>query len=313
MIVAILSAILPIVAILLLGKAVAMMRVISDEGWLGLESITYYVLFPALIVSKLAVANFDGLDWRMPVTLMISQIFMAMATIALSKVLQQSGERIGVFVQSGVRWNTFIAVALAQDLLGKEGIFLIAAAAATMVPASNLLSIVALSRFSGGRMGLVMLSRQVIANPLILAFLAGLAINVSGIGLAPSVVSFMDVLAAGAVATGLLASGAYIQLRDGSTPISALLGWSMFRLLGLPLAAGGAAYAFDVQPEIFLVVLIATAVPTASNGAILARKLGGDATLAANLIAVQTVLAVASFTAILWGAEALGLIMMFDH
>ena len=65
--IAILAAIFPIVAILLLGKAVGKMGLVSDEGWLGLESITYYVLFPALIISKLAIADFDGLDWRMPI------------------------------------------------------------------------------------------------------------------------------------------------------------------------------------------------------------------------------------------------------
>jgi len=114
-------------------------------------------------------------------------------------------------------------------------------------------------------------------------------------------------LAKGAVATGLLASGAYVQLRHGTTPVALLLGWSMVRLLGLPLLAGGIAFALDVPPHVLLAVLIATAVPTASNGAILARKLGGDTTLAANLIAFQTVLALVTFTAILWAAKAAGL------
>ena len=128
--ISVLSAIVPIVGILLLGKAIATTRIISDEGWLGLESITYYVLFPALIVSKLAVADFEGLDWRMPVTLVSAQLVMAGTSIAAGIALKQSGKRIGVFVQSGVRWNTFIALALAQDLIGPEGIIFIAAAAA---------------------------------------------------------------------------------------------------------------------------------------------------------------------------------------
>ena len=306
--ISVLSAIVPIVGILLLGKAIATTRIISDEGWLGLESITYYVLFPALIVSKLAVADFEGLDWRMPVTLVSAQLVMAGTSIAAGIALKQSGKRIGVFVQSGVRWNTFIALALAQDLIGPEGIIFIAAAAAAMVPTSNLLSIVALTRFSNGEMGMGVLLRQVIANPLILAFIVGFSINAIGIELAPSLITFLDVLAEGAIAMGLLTSGAYIQFRNGTTPAATILGWSTFRLFGMPLAAGAIALLLDLSPEIFLVVLIATAVPTASNGAILARKLGGDATLAANLIAAQTILALISFTSILSAAEALRLI-----
>jgi predicted permease len=307
MIASVLSAIVPIVAILLLGKAIARLGLVTDEGWLGIESITYYVLFPALIIKTLASADFAGLDWRLPATLISAQILMAAAAIVLSKLLDQPRERIGVHVQSAVRWNTFIALAVAQDLLGGAGVFLIAAAAAAMVPTANLLSILALSRFSITQMGAGSLLRQVIANPLILAFVVGLAIYALKIELAPGVATIMDILAQAAIATGLLASGAYIQLRNGSMPMSALLGWSMFRLVGLPLLAGGIALALDVQPSVFLVVLIVTAVPTASNGAILARKLGGDATLAANLIAFQTLLALISFTAILWAAKSAGL------
>ena len=44
---------------------------------------------------------------------------------------------------------------------------------------------------------------------------------------------------------------------------------------------------------------IATATPTATNGFILARQLGGDADLMANLIATETVLAALTMPAIL--------------
>lgn len=308
MIMSIISAIIPIVVILLLGKAIARAGIISADGWLGLESITYYALFPALIVSKLAVAEFDALDWRMPAALVAAQLLITVASIALSKLLRQPDQQIGVLVQSGVRWNTFIALALAQDVIGEIGIALIAAAAAVMVPTANLLSIVALSRFSGQPFSATSLFRQVLTNPLIIASIIGIAINASSVRLAADITTTLDILAQGAVALGLLTSGAYIQVRRIGTPFSALIGWSMFRLLGLPLAAGAIAFALNIQPEIFLVVLIATAVPTASNGAILARKLGGDATLAANLIAFQTVLALISVAAVIGTADMMGLI-----
>lgn len=306
--ISVLSAIIPIVAILLLGKAVSATKILSDEGWDGLESITYYVLFPALIISKLAVADFSGLDWRMPATLIGAQLAIALLTVALGKISKQPANRLGVFVQSGVRWNTFIALAIAQDVMGPVGVVLVAAAAAAMVPTANLLSIVALIGFSNGTLSASQLTKQVLGNPLILAFIVGIAINLLGIGLAPSVLSFFDILAQAAIAMGLLASGTHIQLRSSETPFSLIFLWSMLRLLGLPLIAGGTAFALGVPAHIFLVILIATAVPTASNGAILARKLGGDTRLAANLIAFQTVLALVTVVTIFWGAETLGLI-----
>lgn len=304
----VLGAIVPIVAILLLGKLLSRTPVLSAEGWLGLESITYYVLFPALIVSKLAMADFSGVDWRMPTALISAQIAVALISFAGAKLLSQPDNRIGVFIQSGVRWNTFIAFALAQDLMGPMGIALIAGAAAAMVPTSNLISILALVRFANGGASVTGILKQLAMNPLILAFVLGLLLNQLGIGLHPSILGFLEILAQAAIAMGLLATGSHIQFRGGGAPFGVIFGWSLLRLMALPLIAGGIAVALGTPPVILTVILIATAVPTASNGAILARKLGGDARLAANLIALQTVLAVISVTGIFWAAEALGVI-----
>lgn len=303
----VLSAIVPIVLILLMGKLVSMTRWLTDEGWIGLESITYYVLFPALIISKLATADFALVDWRLPFILISAQFIMAIVSIAIAKASKQQDRRIGVLVQSGVRWNTFIALAIAQDLMGPSGLAMVAAVAAAMIPTANTLSVLALMRFSGADVQANGLLRQLVFNPLILACAAGLALNQVGMELPASLADVLEILAQATIAVGLLATGVHIRLREGEISHLTVLGWSLLRLAALPVIAGSLCLLIDAPKEIFLVVMIATSVPTASNGAILARQLGGDARLAANLIALQTVLAALSITAVLLGAEALRL------
>ena len=48
------------------------------------------------------------------------------------------------------------------------------------------------------------------------------------------------------------------------------------------------------------VAVIAAAVPTAASSFILARQMGGDATLMANLITVQVLLAVVTLPLMMW-------------
>ena len=69
------------------------------------------------------------------------------------------------------------------------------------------------------------------------------------------------------------------------------LTWSLVRLLGLPALAIGFGLAFGLSGMALTIAVICAATPTATSSYILARELGGDAPLAANLIAVQTVLA----------------------
>lgn len=299
----VLTALIPIAALLALGKGASAARLLSPEGWIGLERITYFILFPSLIISKLAVADFSGVDWRMPAVLIGAQLGLSLITILIAAMIKAPRDRIGVYVQSAARWNTFIALALAQDLLGAQGLALVAVAAAVMIPTANILSVSALMHFSNARVKVSQLLRQLAVNPLVLACLIGLSINATGVSLPIQVFGTLDLLAQATIALGLLTTGAAIQTKGGGSSISAVVIWSTIRLLGLPLIAGALAVGLGLSSEVLLVILIATSVPTAVNGTILARQLGADATLAANLIALQTIASIFSITLVLWLAE----------
>ncbi|MEO1552816.1 MAG: AEC family transporter [Pseudomonadota bacterium] len=299
----VLTALLPIALILGLGKLVASYKLISAEGWIGLERITYFVLFPALIVSKLAVADFSEVDWRMPTALIGAQLTLSLVSILLAALLRQPRDRLGVFVQSAARCNTFIALALAQDIVGPAGLALVAVAAAAMIPMANIVSVTALMHYANRGVKPLQMLQQLAINPLVLACGVGLVLNVTGIVLPGTGFQVLDVLAQATIALGLLTTGAAVQFRHQTMPVTVISAWSVLRLLGLPAIAGGLAIVLGVTPEILIVVLIATAVPTAVNGTILARQLGADAGLAANLIACQTVLAIASIPLVLWAAR----------
>lgn len=299
----VLTALFPIAFILLLGKSLSALQLLTPAGWIGIERVTYFVLFPALIVGKLAIADFSDLELTMPIALVAAQLALGGISILIGWTLKQKRERLGVFVQSAVRWNTFIALALAQEMMGGVGVALIVVAAAAMIPTANVLSVSALINFSNARANTAHLVRQIAINPLVLACVIGIGLNVLPITIPDLAFSTMDLLAQATIAAGLLTTGAAIQLKGRSAPIGVVVGWSLLRLLGLPLIAGLIAIALGVSPPILLAILIATSVPTASNGTILARQLGADAGLAANLIACQTVFSLFTISAVFWVAS----------
>ncbi|MEL6415214.1 MAG: AEC family transporter [Pseudomonadota bacterium] len=296
----VLAALLPIAAILALGKISASLNLLSRDGWIGLERITYFVLFPALIVSKLAVADFSGIDWRMPTALIGAQLLLSVATIVVAGVLKTTRDRIGVYVQSAARWNTFIALALAQDLFGAQGLALVAVSAAVMIPTANILSVSALMHFSNEAVKPVQMLKKLAVNPLVLACVIGIGLNVTGLPVPGQAFEILDLLAQATIALGLLTTGAAIDLKGRGSSMTAATVWSVVRLAGLPLIAGVIAISFGLSGQVLYVILIATAVPTAVNGTILARQLGADATLAANLIAFQTIGSILSISVVLW-------------
>ena len=169
----VLLALVPIAVILILGKVLASLKLLSAEGWIGLERITYFVLFPALIVSKLAVADFSEVDWRLPTALVGAQFALGAISFVGGALLGQGRDRLGVYVQSAVRWNTFFALALALELMGPTGLALVAIAAAVMIPTANILSVVALMQFSGTPVKPMKLLKELAVNPLVLPVPSG--------------------------------------------------------------------------------------------------------------------------------------------
>lgn len=283
-------ALLPVIAVVALGLFLAWRDIPPAHGWRAIERLCYLLLFPALIVRVLANAPLDRVPWRIAAALVAAQLVMAAIGHCARFWPGLARPTIGSIIQSNVRWNTFVALSLAGALYGQEGLALTAVAAAAMIPTANIIAVLAFSRY-----GVSEVRRhpfvEVLQNPLVLASVVGGVLNVSGITLPEAADRVLRLLSEAALGLGLLAAGAGVDLAALARAGTRTLVWSLVRLLVMPGVALGVALALGVSGVGLAVIAIAAATPTATNGYILARQLGGDAPFMANLIAAQTILA----------------------
>jgi len=189
--------------------------------------------------------------------------------------------------QCAFRFNTYIGLAVAAKLHGAAGIAAMGLLAGAMVPPANIAAVGMLAR-----QGDASLWRELAKNPLVLATLAGLMWNLSGVPLPGPAGQFLGRLAEAAIALGLLAVGAALKL-DGR-PGGGYAAGSWFlavKLLALPVAAIGLARLMGLTGIGYDVLLAYAALPTASSAYILAQRMGGDGRSVAWLISVGTLLA----------------------
>lgn len=294
-----LLALLPVIAVVALGLLLASRDIPPAHGWRAIERLCYVLLFPALIVRVLANAPLDGIPWRIAAALVAAQLVMAAIGHAARYWPGLPRPAIGSIIQSNVRWNTFVALSLAGALYGQEGLALTAVAAAAMIPTANVIAILGFSRY-----GDAAVKRhpflEVLLNPLVIASVVGGVMNVSGISLPEVADRVLAMLAEAALGLGLLAAGAGVDLVALKRAGPRTLAWSLVRLFVMPAVACGAALALGVTGVSLAVIVIAAATPTATNGYVLARQLGGDAPFMANLIAAQTVLAALTMPLVMW-------------
>lgn len=294
-------AILPVFLLIFLGTFLFRTGLLNSEFWAAAERLTYSLLFPALIVATLAKGRLTAGEVLPMVGAIDGAIlFMALLALALKPMLRLSGPELGSFVQAVVRMNTYLGLAVTMALFGADGLAKAAIAVAAIVPLVNVLCVTVLVRW-GERDGRVRphLLGQLLRNPLVLASALGIGLNLSGVGLPPVLGPMLEILGRSALALGLLAVGAALDLgavRRGG----ALLGVSaLLKLLVLPALTLLACLLLGVEGSALGVAVLFNALPTASTAYILARQLGGDHRLMAAMITGQTAISMLTIPLVL--------------
>lgn len=289
---AFLIALAPVILIVALGQLISARRWIQPEAFRAMDRMSFLILLPALIVRALANAEFETAPWRMVVALIAAQCVLGAFGLLARTWPGIERPAVGTIIQSNVRWNTIIALSLGAILFGDEGVALIGLAAAVMIPTANVISVYALTAHAERPPGtrprpLLAMTR----NPLVIACIIGIGLAAFHIPLPGPLDETLRILANAAIAVGLLSAGAGVDLKALTRAGLRTLTWSLVRLFGLPALTLGIGLMIGLSGLPLAIALICAATPTAPNSYVLARELGGDTTLAANLIAVQTVLA----------------------
>lgn len=300
---AIVSALAPVLALILLGYVLQRAAFLSGAAWAGIERLTYFVLFPALLVRTLGRQDPGALPWPAMLLGVLGVLAAAVGALLLWRRLHpdEDGATFTSVFQGGVRFNTYIALAVIQAFLGERGVVAGAVVFGFMIPLVNLLCISAFAVWGTGCVrGVRPFVVTVLANPLILACVAGWLLGLTGIGLPGVTADVLEIVGRAALPLGLLAVGAALRpaRMHGHLAPAALASAVQFLLKPMAALALSALLGFDaLLTAVFLIVYMT---PTASSSYILARQLGGDTEAMASIITLQTLLAFAVMPALAW-------------
>ena len=293
----ILSALGPVFLLILLGYGVRRGGFVGEGFWASAEKLTYYLFFPALLVSNTAAAELGGIQvLPMAVVLVGAIVLVSGILLVARRRLEIPGPRFTSLFQGSFRPNTYVAIAAAFSLFGEAGLTLIAIAIVIVVPTVNVLSVAAFSRFVPleGAQGVWRTLGPVVRNPLILACLLGVLLNAGGVGLPPLVGPLLEILGRAALPIGLLAVGAGLDLAAARSAGPTVAVAALCKLVVLPLLTFALCKAAGVSGLTATVCVMYAAAPGSPSSYVLARQMGGDSQLMAAIITVTTLGAMAA-------------------
>ena len=292
----VIAALLPVFILIALGVVLKHGLMRLDTQWHGLERLTYYVLFPVLLVQTLVKADLT----TVPVAgvggaLLLSALAMSLLCLALRPALARldiDGPAFTSIFQGATRWQTYVALSVSANMFGDVGLALASVAMVAIIPLVNVFSVAVLAHYAAPeKQSARAIAMTVIRNPLIWACAIGLFVNVVHLPLPKLWHEVADALGRSSLAIGLLVTGAGLQLKGLLRPsVGASIGVA-FKLVLMPVLALALAAWFGLSGNNLAIVAICAAVPTSPSAYVLARQMGGDAPLLAQIITLQTILA----------------------
>lgn len=281
---------LPDFMLIVIGYAVCRYTLLNRPLWEKVEILVYFLLFPVLLFQSIVRRP---IDVAASVDMVTIALILAACTIGLSYALAYvpgiDRRQHTSAAQVGFRFNSFIALAVSERLAGAAGVQQMAILMGVSVPLYNAAAVWMMSRNTPQNFLLA-----IAKNPLVIATFGGLCANLLGFQIPNWADASVTRIGQAALALGLMAAGAGMQLSQlGQTPLLSL-GVLSVRHLIAPLIAAGLIGAFKLAPAQALVVMAFSAMPTASNAYILAARMGYNGAYVAALVTVSTLLGMVS-------------------
>ena len=281
---------LPDLALIATGAALARGMRWSPGFWAHLEKLVYYVLFPPLLFTAIVRHRIDAAQAAPFALGVFGVLLVGIALGALGRRLfDVEARRFSSAVQCAFRFNSYVALAVSQRLGGDAGVALCAVMVAVAVPTGNLAAVWFMAR--GSSAGVL---RSLARNPLVIATVCGVIALLLDLRLPEVLSAYLSRLGAAAIALGLIAVGAGLE-PSGARGDDGFARYAIaVKLLAMPLAAWMLAQALNLPPLATPVLVLFGAVPSASSCYVLATNMGGDGPYVARLVTATTVLSAAS-------------------
>ena len=308
--VATLNVTVPVFAMVFLGLGLKRLGWIDDTFIGTASSLVFKGTMPALVFLSIVRADLDHALRPGMLT------YFALATLGTFlllwgwAILRVPRKERGEVVQGSFRGNcAIVGLALAANLYGDLGLSMGGILMGVVILSFNMLSVVVLSSYLGdGRTSWSGIARGIITNPLILGVLAALPFAAFSWQLPEWLETSGDYFARMTLPLALICIGGTLSMRSLREGRKLALSASLMKMISVPLLATTVAVLLGFRGTELGVLFLFFASPTAAASFVMVRAMGGNDRLAANIIAISTLMAGITITAGIFVLKLSGLV-----
>ena len=223
--------------------------------------------------------------------------------------IEPDNAKLGVMIQAIFRSNfVLFGLPVAVSLCGEANIGPTSLLIGFVVPMFNILAVVCLETFRGGKPDVKKMLKGIAVNPLIIASVLGIVMNLADVPLPSGVHKSITDLGKIATPLSLVALGGGFQFSRIQGYARQLIICVSGKLVISPLLMVALAAVLGFRGETLVPVLALFGSPIAVSSYTMAEQMEGDGTLAASLVVLTTALSILTMFLFIFGLKQLGLV-----
>lgn len=281
--------VLPLLLMMTMGKALQLSGKLSDTFLKETNAILFNYALPALLFFSIVQGEFSFSEqWKVVAAGYCAIALLYVLALGIGKCWIKQAEDRGVFVQGVFRGNlSVLGLVLVAEIYGKQGLTTGAIFAGSATVILNVLGVMCLI---GGRSRIQVmdLCLHIAKNPLIIAITLAFLLRALQVNLPEFIVRFGKLLTSIVLPLSLLSTGAVCRIRDLVHVEKIAFCASIGKVIISPIVFYLMGLVFGVKGVDLAILCIMGMCPAATAGYIMAKQLGANAVIAANIIALTT-------------------------
>ncbi|MBQ7864056.1 MAG: AEC family transporter [Lachnospiraceae bacterium] len=304
------NVVLPIFLCILLGYFLRRIRMVDTPSLNVMNKLCFKVFLPIYLFNNIATTNLAAaFNGKLLATAYLGVTAQFILLMILIPRLEKENPRRGVLIQAMFRSNfALFGLPLALSLCGTEKVGPTSILVGFTVPLFNILAVVSLESFRGGKPSIKKMAKGIATNPLIIASLLGIAFNLLDFTLPGAVQKSVNDLGGVATPLSLVALGGSFTVSKVKEYKKQLTIGVLGRLVFSPLIMVSAGILLGFRNELLIPLLIMSGAPTAVSSFPMAQQMDGDGELAAGLVVFTSALAILSMFLWIFVLKQIGMI-----
>ncbi|AYD03275.1 AEC family transporter [Neorhizobium sp. NCHU2750] len=309
---AVLANVLPVFILIFLGWLIAKSGVLKAETGDALGEFVFKIAVPMLIFDTLATADFQGVSpFRLWTAYFIGvAITWAIGDFIAKRIFRRDAKIAVIAGMSGsFANNVFIGLPLVSHIVGEDGLVALSILLAIHLPIMMIVGTILMEGAAAKVDGtaarsvaavLKQVGSNLARNPLVIALVLGLIVNISGLSMPGPLRMVIDQIAASASPAALISIGMALTRYSVKGDLNLSASAAVLKLFLLPACVFLSGRMLDLRPDWTAALVLTASVPTGINAWLIAQRFRSGQSLAASVISITTAFGVASVSFWAW-------------